>query len=432
MSLYGPVVRVAVRGVAVVAGAIGAGQGLSALVDVLYPAPAPSVLPRISGRTGKTVAAAALFGCAAVGIIRKLGARKLVLRPKTQESLVNGSVEAPSRTPDCQVHLAYENSSGQLDVIGSGLRMQVGDYDLLVTASHNLAYSQPLWLVKNGKQVCVGVVDTIPLAADASAVVVGSKPFVTLGVKVASLSPLSGDKQVVSITGLANKGTVGMLRVVKSDTQSIGSVEYCASTMGGYSGAPYVSGRSVFGMHAFGGARNGGYEILYLYAAAKVELGLLDEDSEDIYIQRLFAGEPDYTVQEKGGKVIVREHGTKHYHVLDREKFYAAENAWLYSDDEEYEQECASQPLTVALNSQAPGLLSRGGSCTPSVPQEPQCPSTSGQTSASKKRSKRRLKSPATKLQMQLEEQIASARRKLALLLNGDPSSSNQSGGIDV
>lgn len=406
------------------------GAGLFQAMRALRPQPPNPPLWSMCLPSAKLGLAAAMFGAASLGVLVCRGKRRVFIKPISQESLVTGSQELVQREPDCQVSVAYINPQGNLDVVGAGIRMKVGEHSLLLTASHNLAYSTDLWLIKGSNQVRVGQVEVIPLAADASIVEVPERVFSTLGVKIAQLGPLPGKSTMVSISGVSGKGTVGQLHEVVNDYAGMGHVEYRGTTMGGYSGAPYASGRTVYGMHVHGGARNGGYEILYLYAAAKVELEVYDEDTEDVYLARLFASrDADYYVQFKGRKAIVRVGAGRHYHVVDRQKFENAEYEWEHRDDdpyddEEYVEECAAQPMSVSLNFQRPGHESRAGNMSANSSQHQQSASSSGPTNASSKRSTRARN-------LRRSRQRLTARRRSAPpaprpVTSGTPSESTQ------
>lgn len=333
--------------------------------------------------------AAALFGfagCAAVA--RKVRAKPLRYSPISQESVQPDSVEKEQSVADCQVFIGYGRGD-VIDIIGSGFRMMVGPFDCLVSTSHNLVIGNDLWLVKGDKRFHVGGFDKIQLCPDASLVVLSSQPFSYLGVKVANATPLSTTSgAVVSVTGIMGKGTTGRLRVVPHSEGCLGSTKYAGTTGGGYSGAPYVSGSSVMGMHVHGGIYNGGYELLYLYACAKCELQV-EEESGEAYIMRMLRSDTDYRVQYKGQKAIVREHGNAHYHVFDRKLFTDLESRYeLGIEDENASHPVSvsapvvseSGPSAVCLNYQGPGVMSRAGSCTPCCPHAQQPTSSMCQT----------------------------------------------------
>ncbi|APG75746.1 hypothetical protein 1 [Shuangao sobemo-like virus 2] len=379
------------------------------------------------GLERKKTIAVALFGAAAVGFWAcKNRRRRVLLKPLSQESLVAGSAEMPALEPACQVAIAFESPDGTLVKVGSGVRGLVGCNHVLFTAAHNLSFEQPLWLIKGSKQVRLGDYSPIPLAADAALLLVPEKTFGLLGVKVANFSPLPGKSVAVSVTGLAGKGTTGILSPVVNPHHGIGHVTYAATTAGGYSGAPYVSGSQVYGIHIHGGMRNGGFEILYLYALAKIALEYTEEDTEDAFMERLFnSDDPDYYVQEVGDKVIVRVHGNSHYHVVDAKKFRDYEARWENADysSDDYVEECASE----ALNFQSPGQRSRAGPSIECLHRQPQLVTSSCQTSAlpeSSPSSDRRPQDPSNK---RLKKLINSRLRRLQLKTNGTRSTPSRS-----
>lgn len=75
--------------------------------------------------------------------------------------------------------------------------------------------------------------------------------------KFANVVPATGIFCSVSAFGQRSYG------MVKPHT-AFGYVEYTGSTIGGFSGAPYYSGRTVFGMHVGGDSKNIGFDITYI------------------------------------------------------------------------------------------------------------------------------------------------------------------------
>lgn len=360
--------------------------------------------------------------------------KRVILKPICQESLLPNSIETEFREPDCQMTLAYEGRGGTLEAVGAGLRVQIGPYACLMTAMHNLAYEKPLWLIKSGKQVCVGKVDYRPLAADAAIVVLAEKTFSVLGVKVASLSPILQGRQVITIVGIAGKGTTGQLHVADAAFHGLGHVEYKATTRGGYSGAAYMSGNNVYGMHTHGGARNGGYDSLYLYSLAKIALSYEEEESDEAFLRRLFDSDDwnKHSIEERGDKVIVRDY-SGHYHVVDKKKYHAIEADFDYYDDavkdeyyRDYQPESAPNTVEPALNCLCPGHRSRASPLAPCCQDKQQQMSGSSSTNELELQSAWRLVRRAMRSKRRTMGPKTSSNPSSAPLPNGGPSTSRQ------
>lgn len=97
---------------------------------------------------------------------------------------------------------------------------------------------------------------------------------------VLSRIPIMDFQQMVQITN-GKQMSVGPLQ----DSQLFGTVYYRGSTVGGFSGAPYFSGKTVFGMHTGSESFNCGYEAAYLGALVKRY-----EDSDEYFLSKLRLG----------------------------------------------------------------------------------------------------------------------------------------------
>jgi len=223
-----------------------------------------------------------------------------------------------------------------------------------------------LWLVKGDKQIEVGLVEEHNLATDAKMLLIPEKVFSLLGVQVADLQPLPSSGMYCSIVGIAGRGTFGQLsRVLPPGGRDIsGHTVYEATTMAGYSGAAYTSGKSVYAMHTQGGRRNGGYEMLYLYQWAKILFGVVQESSEDFLREIFKYKDPEIRVHYTDKKAIILEERVGKYHTVDLETFQRHEQAWLDRDFSDDEYESANPRPVVSLNCHGPGVMSRAGSCT--------------------------------------------------------------------
>lgn len=349
---------------------------------------APEVPPPLPLHVRLARGEPALWGAAAVGFglagcawrwwTNRREQLRVTLCPSEEESIRVDSPEKDMSEPDCQVAIGYMVKENVMGIIGSGIRITVGEHHLLLTTLHNIKGKGNLWLIKGDKRVELEEPEIVPIETDAAVVKVSADVWSGLGVKIARLAAITSADQYVSIAGIAGKGSTGRLSCL---ARNFGHVAYDGTTQGGYSGAAYHVARSIYGMHVWGGARNAGYEILYLYACAKVELDVAEEDSEEIFLARLFSRQDaEYTVQEKGDKMIVRmglysTHGR--YHVVDKRNFQRKEAEWQYGgevEDDVREDEAAQNPILLeqALNYQRPGHHARAGNLNAAQVQQPQ------------------------------------------------------------
>lgn len=98
--------------------------------------------------------------------------------------------------------------------------------------------------------------------------------------KLARGALFGADSMQVEITNGVQR-SVGPLVASKS----FGSVIYSGSTIGGFSGAPYYSGRNILGMHTGAAAVNYGYEAGFLAI-----MTVRKEDSQDVLLDFLKRG----------------------------------------------------------------------------------------------------------------------------------------------
>lgn len=195
---------------------------------------------------------------------------------------------------------------GQWRKVGCAFRTELGIY----TAKH----------VPDGKDFrlttqasIVEVPYNVVQELDADAIVIPAQ-YCPAGVTIAKLAKgaIMGDDHVfVEITNGVQR-SVGPLVASKS----FGSVVYSGSTCGGFSGAPYHSGRTVFGMHTGAAAVNFGYEAGYLRV-----LTVRKEDSEDQYIRRLYRdGKLSYKISPFDPDDVFVRSGTG-YISVERQRF---------------------------------------------------------------------------------------------------------------
>lgn len=228
---------------------------------------------------------------------------------KTQlllERAIAGSTPQPFNVQKYQCEI--QTTSGQL--IGQIFRTQVGGADVLVTACHCVEEPE-MNLVSGSVKVLVYRDDFIrrPLSDVAFLPYSGKLSVLSLSKgKIAKLGSLAS-ATIVS----RGKGTIGSV----TPLQEFGKVGYSATTLAGYSGAPYCFGNAIYGVHlGSAGGVNFGIEGSYLELLITGDVGdepncSFPEDSEDYLLHRLTKGEkatwkatgdPDRVTVRMGGK----------------------------------------------------------------------------------------------------------------------------------
>nr|QJI53816.1 MAG: hypothetical protein 1 [Solemoviridae sp.]QJI53818.1 MAG: hypothetical protein 1 [Solemoviridae sp.] len=177
------------------------------------------------------------------------------------ESKRQGSEELPMTSPKNQATIAIRNGDA-MEVVGCAVRM-CGN--VLVAPDHVLGEGNAglvkcarsklgVWLSLAGKV-------RIPLDADLVAIVLDEAEFSRLGLSNSNVGHMDEIRTTGQIVGPDGKGTVGN---VSHDAVSFGRVIYTGSTLQGYSGAAYMKGNELLGIHQMGGAVNGGFSANYV------------------------------------------------------------------------------------------------------------------------------------------------------------------------
>nr|UCS96392.1 MAG: hypothetical protein 1 [Riboviria sp.] len=182
------------------------------------------------------------------------------------ESIRADSSETAAAMPKVQVKIGQKRD-GVFIVYGSAVRIA----DAMVVPEHVLvaAKDEDDCVYAKGSQgsIRISVKGFDIIETDLSARSLTPEEFSKIGmpqVRLAENLPLSGE--FVSVCGVSDAGTVGKL---VHDRTTFGKVCYSGTTMPGYSGAPYMKGGSVIGIHCWGGKTNGGYSASYVKVLVK-------------------------------------------------------------------------------------------------------------------------------------------------------------------
>lgn len=268
-------------------------------------------------------------------------------------------------------------------IVGGGIRVE----NYLITPTHNGQHGCDLYALRGDKAMKIDLDSEMLLAADVSAFFMPVSSWSNLGVKCAKLGPLAKVANVTATSSCDHKYSVGHLRPM---TDVMGRIAYDASTMPGFSGSAYMNGNVCMGMHCHGGARGGGYEMLYLWVRLKAQLDQKMEESSDFILAQ--ASEQAYTIEELGGNKAVIRMDSGNYHLASDEIIHRLrriqsdqETDWAELAEEDnyrseldrrgYEPEALLQPQEVfSGESRRPAARATPG---PKIPAAPKASSSS-------------------------------------------------------
>ncbi|APG75635.1 hypothetical protein [Hubei sobemo-like virus 43] len=232
-------------------------------------------------------------GCWTMSACRRLRswwAKPLKLRPAPSgpvvgecvpESAVPGSEERPMTPPKGQALVGFSDGSSFM-VVGCAVRME----DWLVMPDHvksalgdrrleirSMDHKRVVTL-HNAEVEAMQLVDT-----DLLAVQLSPARFSEIGLAKVTVGPNLAEKfgAFSAIVGAFGKGTTGTVK----HAQLFGKITYTGSTFKGYSGAAYMAGTQLVGIHLHGGTVNAGYSASYVLAMLKHMFRIKDEGSDE-------------------------------------------------------------------------------------------------------------------------------------------------------
>lgn len=192
------------------------------------------------------------------------------------ESRRPGSEENFMTSPRCQAVVAYKDD-GKMVVIGNVMRF---DRNYIVGPDHVLGGPVSDAKYVKGSQAWVSLEgkERVFLDTDLVAIQLSDKELSQIGVSVCKIAVLPDSGMMAQVVGPESKGTIGVLR---HDPRLFGRVVYEGTTLSGYSGAAYVAGNGVLGVHQSGGVVNSGYSASYVWNLILLANGAKLESSED-------------------------------------------------------------------------------------------------------------------------------------------------------
>lgn len=257
---------------------------------------------------------------------------KISDNPREFESLRTGSSEMPMIKTKYQAFVG-QRVGDRFEISGSGFRIE----NTFVVPGHVVSAAMD----KDGDFYIKGLSSLIRVNADN-----GSQAdtdvmlfpmlevdFSRIGLPRCTLFERLPDVGViVEITGAQGKGTTGKLR---HDYSNFGHVVYSGTTLNGYSGALYMKGKDVVGMHTSGGSQNCGYSASYLKVLVNTLNTTKYEDSED-FLRKILGtkrlSERDVMPIYEHGDVQIRWQGQ--YHRVEASSWYNVMGKhWEFGND---------------------------------------------------------------------------------------------------
>lgn len=197
------------------------------------------------------------------------------------ESPVAGSEEFSMTTPKCQALVGYQKG-GNFMVAGNCIRID----DWLLIPDHVLSAvnGAPIEIRSfDQKRVVKLTSDELSelqiLDTDMLFVRLSGSRFADMGLSQARVATNLPERVGAhcSVVGCYGEGTLGTV------THSVlfGKVNYSGSTFKGYSGAAYMQGAQLVGIHLHGGTYNTGYSASYLLSVLKYLAKIVPEDTAE-------------------------------------------------------------------------------------------------------------------------------------------------------
>jgi len=147
-----------------------------------------------------------------------------------------------------------------------GVATRIGDW--LVVPQHVIAAEEVVSLLSMATDPALSYkIETInfePIEGDLSAMKLSEEGFSKLGMVKASMASMDGST-MASVTSSSKDPEVSF-GTLTHDTKIFGGMIFQGSTKGGFSGAPYMVGKQIAGIHLGGGVVNYGLNATYIFA----------------------------------------------------------------------------------------------------------------------------------------------------------------------
>lgn len=271
-----------------------------------------------------------LFGCRLPMRMATVGPVVLSRTPQMESRRV-GSEEANLTAPKCQVAVG-SYVGGAYVAHGAAVRMDAARQVFLIMPDHVKSHSESL--VVRGRQGDLDLTgrDCLVIDTDLVAIQLTDNEIARVGVSRPDLyTSLPTRGQLAQIVAPHGKGTTGTLT---DDPFAFGRMIYSGTTLGGYSGAGYMVGTALAGLHQYGGQINGGCSASYVYVTLCHKLKIKNEDTEDFLLQAYNEGREVWVDHGWYDLDTARVRVGGQYHIVQRYSMNAAfGNEW---NDEEF------------------------------------------------------------------------------------------------
>lgn len=264
------------------------------------------------------------------------------------ESARENSKETPMTIPKNQCGIGILNDRSELLIIGCAVRFPE---NMLVGPDHVLADNEEKYAVGRQGQLSLLSKPRVDLEADVVMIQLTDAEFSRIGMattKVAAVPPVGA-----IVTAVNSKG-MGTCQMLRKDNLIFGRVCYAGTTISGYSGAAYMAGPDLLGIHQFGGQVNGGYSASYLWCVIRFIQNNKFEDSDD-WLMGQYKASNKISFKDWGLDEVVVEISGK-YSMVQRQSMVKAfgsgwqnDKGYIHARDRTYDDRAQDMILEAAL-----------------------------------------------------------------------------------
>lgn len=252
----------------------------------------------------------------------------------------SGSVFIKAVNPDYQFDIQTEYGGKRIKV-GQGFRLR----DKLITANHVVQDLTELFLVSPKGEIKMDARRFKLVEGDLAVCLINSHDIHDLQIPSARICKNipEADSGLFCRISAFGESSLGLLIPHKA----FGFVKYTGSTIGGFSGAPFTVGSTVYGMHLGGGSENLGYSGAYIsmllrrYEEDSIDfvMAQIDEAVGEVEFQRSPYSPDEYRVRVDGAYYMLDAQD------VDRIKKRRKQPAFV--DEPHYDEERASIPESI-------------------------------------------------------------------------------------
>nr|UCR92584.1 MAG: hypothetical protein [Solemoviridae sp.] len=224
--------------------------------------------------------------------------------------------------PSSQCGIMIKNNQGEFVVHGCAVRFP---NNWLVAPDHVLSDGRSGKYAK-GRQGYLDLAgkERISLAADMVGIKLTEADFAKIGISAAKVGLIAARKILATIATYKGKGTCAALQ---NDYSIFGTVRYDGTTMPGYSGAAYMNGSALLGIHQHGGKENGGYNASFIYAVLNRLDKIRNEDTPE-WLEKLARSNNPIPYRDFDMDSIMILHDDGRFAIVDKSDVKAHFDNW--------------------------------------------------------------------------------------------------------